>query len=136
MEIDLAYELLLKALLSLDKSFVRLRKKQSSEDPEDLLSEQDSCIHRFEICYDGFWKLIKKYLEKQFAVQLASPREIFKECFVKGLCSEQEAALFIDMIATRNLVTHTYSLKKVYEIMPLIPKYHAAMNAVMQRLKI
>lgn len=70
---------------------------------------QAGIIGLFEICYELSWKLMKRMLEVHGRIpdKLASPRTIIKLSYQHGMVSDERG--WLDMLYTRNDLTHTYS---------------------------
>lgn len=66
----------------------------------------DAMIHRFKVCVELSWKLLKGYLKYENIGEFSSPRTIIKESYVQKLIDEGE--LWLDMLEDRNLTSHTY----------------------------
>lgn len=69
---------------------------------------RDSVIQRFEFSFELAWKTLQLFLDHQ-GLEAGSPRQALKSAFVQGLiCDEGEADAWMNMLADRNLTTHTY----------------------------
>ncbi|MFA5021276.1 MAG: HI0074 family nucleotidyltransferase substrate-binding subunit [Patescibacteria group bacterium] len=132
---DQALELKMKefklALLRLEE-ILRIRKSKIN---------RDSAITRFAFSYELAWKTSKEFLRRFYDLEVASPRECFKELRRQGILTDQETETALAMIADRNLAAHTYnqkfadelydSIKKKYFVWlnNLSHKIHSAVNA-------
>ena len=88
---------------------------------EDLsLLEREGVVQRFEYTYELAWKTLKDYLEYNGNLNNIdiSPRNIFKEAYSAKIIKNQES--FIDMMLSRNLLSHTYDFIKFTEIIEKI----------------
>jgi nucleotidyltransferase substrate binding protein (TIGR01987 family) len=76
---------------------------------------KESCIQRFEICFDTSWKHLKKYMEEEHGiVDIAnSPNVIFKQAFASKII--EDAELWIEFNKKRGDTTHDYSGNKADE---------------------
>lgn len=76
----------------------------------------DGILHRFEFTFELSWKLLKDHLEYSGIVEnIGSPREIIKAAFKHGLI--ENADVWIDMMLSRNLLSHLYdedNSRKIY----------------------
>ncbi len=125
-----------KALKTLEVSFTILDEIKNGPHTTFIMSAQDSVIKRFEYCYDFFWKIIKLYLEESYnLIDVNSPKSVFRACVKHNFCSEKEGEELLDMIASRNLTTHTYDINEVERILPHIPKHFALMTTVTNRIE-
>ncbi len=101
-----------------DKAFVLLRSAFDEKKLEDFsLLEQEGIIQRFEYTYELAWKTLKDYLEYSGNLNLSeiTARNVFKEAFAANIISEEK--VFIDMMLSRNLLSHTYDFDKIYIIL-------------------
>ncbi len=96
---------------------------------------EDSCIQRFEYCFDSFWKFLKRYLETYHELEnINSPRAVFEGCVKQRLCSEQQGEQLIAMLEDRNVTTHTYDADKVRRIFPRVLEYYSLMKTIVDSL--
>jgi len=130
-----SYTLLLKALATLEKSFNTILIAQATNQQLLIEAAQDSTIQRFEYCFDGFWKFLKKYLLYHHNVEnLNSPRVVFQACVKQGICSEREGEQLIAMIDDRNETTHNYDADRVRKIFPHIENYYRLIQKIVDSL--
>lgn len=66
---------------------------------------RDSIIQRFEFTFELLWKTIKRVGEFEL-LECQSPKTCFSLAFRLGVIVEE--AVFLDMLACRNLTSHTY----------------------------
>lgn len=79
--------------------------------------EEQGLVQCFEYTFELSWKMMKDYLEDAgFAV--SSPRETIQTAFSSGLITDGHA--WIDALAKRNLMAHTYDEKNAAEAVRLI----------------
>ena len=81
--------------------------------------EKDGCIQRFEYCFELAWKTAKVVIKDQGSIDINSPKEAFKKCFVMGFILEEQ--VWFDMIDKRNSSVHTYNVSLANALMELIP---------------
>ena len=99
------------------KAFNLLKSVFEENDINELsLLEQEGVIQRFEYTYELAWKTLKDYLEYNGSLNNIdiSPRNIFKEAYSAKIIKNQND--FIDMMLSRNLLSHTYDFIKFKEI--------------------
>ena len=76
--------------------------------------ELEGIIQRFEYTFELAWKVWKDYLEND-GVELsrATPKPVIKECAASGIFEEAEISgdIYINMLESRNLLSHTYDFK-------------------------
>ena len=86
------------------------------EDFSEQLSEleKEGLIQRFEYTHELAWKVMKDYLEYQGTTDIGGSRDATREAFKIGLIENGE--IWMDMIKSRNLTTHTYNEATAEEI--------------------
>ena len=67
--------------------------------------EKEGLIQRFEVSFELSWKLLKDYLEAEGFI-VNSPRSAIKQAVENNIITDGE--LWMDMLYSRNLTTHTY----------------------------
>lgn len=113
---DQALELKLKKF---QKSLLTLEEAINAEE-NDL--KQDAIIKRFEYNFELCWKIVKIFLNKQFGVDIFSPKGCFRELRKNKLFSDGETEIFLKMIDDRNEVIHTYNEDFAKELCQKIKK--------------
>ena len=76
----------------------------------------EGIIQRFKYTYELAWKTLKDYLEYGGNLNNTdiTARNVFKEAYSAGIIKEQN--IFIDMMLSRNLLSHTYDFGKFKEV--------------------
>ncbi len=92
----------------------------------------DATIQRFEITYELMWKTLKNFLEDIHGIRAVSPRQVFKEAYALSFIDSDE--LFIEMLHSRNLLSHTYNEELANDIYHKCPSYLSAMQEVLKKL--
>lgn len=134
-ELNIPLSLLQKALQTFGKSFDVVTKATNLKDEELILATQDSCIQRFEYCFDSFWKFSKRYLEQVRNMQnLNSPRAAFSALLNQNIISAKEGETLLAMLIDRNETTHNYDAQQVREIFPNLKNYYILMESILERL--
>lgn len=105
---------------NLDKAFGQLKRGLAIEHPSDI--EQQGIIQSFEFTFELSWKTLKDYLEAQ-GLLCQFPREVIKQSFQNQILSEGE--IWLDMLAKRNLLAHTYDETLANEAYRLIKEHFA-----------
>ena len=82
----------------------------------------DATIQRFEFSYEMAWKTLKDVLALE-GIQIASPKEAFRQAFVLGWISDESE--WLNIIDDRNMTTHTYDEPLAREIYQRIESKHA-----------
>jgi nucleotidyltransferase substrate binding protein (TIGR01987 family) len=76
--------------------------------------EKQGLIQAFEYTYELAWNVMKDYFESQGDVTLYGSRDVFRLAFKRGLI--QEGEIWMDMIQSRALTSHTYNQNLAEEI--------------------
>lgn len=69
--------------------------------------EEQGLIQAFEYTYELSWNTIKDYFENQGDTNINGSRDAFRLAFRRGIIEEGE--LWMDMIKSRTLTSHTYN---------------------------
>ena len=93
---------------------------------------RDACLQRFEFCYELLWKTLKVFLEDIHGVRAVSPRQVFKEAFALSIIGEE--VTFVEMIESRNTLSHTYNEEQATKIYVKCAAYLEAMKNVLAQL--
>ncbi len=101
------------------------------------LLEKQGLIQSFEFTHELAWKVLKDFFEYQGNFNLKGSRDAVKEAFRNNLISDGK--LWLQMIETRNLTTHTYDQNTAEQVLSLIIQdYYPAildLGKVMNSLK-
>lgn len=65
----------------------------------------DSTIHRFEFCFELFWKNFKNLVEQQ-GKEALSPRQAISEAYIMKWFDDEK--IWLNMLKDRKLMSHTY----------------------------
>jgi nucleotidyltransferase substrate binding protein (TIGR01987 family) len=143
--LNLFYQMLMKAYARLSymaNKFVKAHNQFRcnplcvTEEEEEFIGYRDALIKRFELCYDLTWKYIKRYLQKKYSVELASPRKVFQELLTQNIATPEEVTMLLQMVEARNYTTHTYDENIAQEISFKIIDYAYLMNDIIHRLNL
>ena len=107
---------------------------------------RDACLQRFDcllfiVCmrqgvsgfsYELLWKTLKIFLEEIHGVRAVSPRQVFKEAFALSIIDEE--LTFVEMIESRNTLSHTYNEEQAAKIYVKCADYLKAMKNVLAQL--
>ena len=116
-------------LKSLEKALLQLSDAlEESESP----IVRDACLQRFEFSYELLWKTLKIFLEEIHGVRAVSPRQVFKEAFALSIIDEE--LTFVEMIESRNTLSHTYNEEQATKIYVKCADYLKAMKSVLAQL--
>jgi nucleotidyltransferase substrate binding protein (TIGR01987 family) len=102
-----------------NKAFFQLKSavEQSHERPLSRLEEQ-GLIQAFEFTHELAWNTIKDFLENRGVRDLYGSKDTTREAFKSGLIINGD--IWMDMIRSRNLTTHTYDENTAIAIASLI----------------
>jgi nucleotidyltransferase substrate binding protein (TIGR01987 family) len=138
-----AKQILLNQMLSTLANAIQLYQKKCTlldyskpETVEDLQAYRDSVIQRFEYSIDGFWKILKMYLEdvEGIVLETTGPKSIARIAALNHVISELESADLIIMIEQRNKTSHIYREEIADEIAKNAHKYLSLMQIIFNRL--
>ena len=93
----------------------------------------DATIQRFEFTYELMWKTLKIYLEDIHGIRTVSPRQVFKEAYSLSIVENED--IFLEMIKSRNLLSHIYNEDQAADIYKKCPSYLKAMRNIMHRIQ-
>ena len=104
------------------------------KDGADKLSllEKEGTLQRFEFTFELAWKVMKDYLESGgVIIDPLTPKNVIKQAFAAKIIDEGQ--IWIDMLLSRNLMSHTYDFTKFEEISKDVEKkYLPAMRQLEQ----
>ncbi len=101
--------------INLNRAFKQLHRGLNINVPSDI--EQQGIIQSFEFTFELAWKTLKDYMESQ-GVTCQFPREVIKQAFHHQIITNGES--WLDMLAKRNLLAHTYDEAMATEAYRLI----------------
>ena len=68
---------------------------------------RDSLIKRYEFTFELAWKTLKEFIDYEgYALSIASPKNVIAFAYREGFLDDEK--LWLDMLESRNLVTHDY----------------------------
>ena len=122
---EINYDKLKKALQRLDERYADYLNSFNRDElfKSDREALAESCIQRFETCFDTAWKHLKKYLETGIGLSDLpyGPRPIFRIAGENYLIDSVEK--WIDYNQKRIDTSHDYSEDKATETLALIPNF-------------
>ena len=86
-----------------EKAVNNLKEATGIISPSDV--ESAGIIQFFEVAFELAWKTLKDYLN-DLGYDIKAPRETIKQAFQDDIIEDGE--VWIEMLETRNLVSHTY----------------------------
>jgi nucleotidyltransferase substrate binding protein (TIGR01987 family) len=84
------------------------------------------CIQYFEFSFELAWKSVKRCAENEGIGDCNSPKSALKAAFSTGWIEEEE--VWLDMLMSRNRMSHTYSAASALTIYDKLPGYVAALQ--------
>jgi len=93
---------------------------------------RDAAIQRFEFTFELFWKVLKEYALRE-GLDPRSPRASIRTAFELGLIQDEQ--LFLKMLESRNLASHTYLEEDAEDIYTELPGFLKAMRAAVKAIK-
>lgn len=105
------------------KAFTQLREAVELSNKRELTDlEKQGVIQSFEYTYELSWNMIRDYLIYKGIIDIVGSRDAIKLAYKYGILKNGE--IWIEMINSRNLTTHTYNKKIVDQILDnIIQKY-------------
>ncbi|MCK5564298.1 MAG: nucleotidyltransferase substrate binding protein [Planctomycetes bacterium] len=83
--------------------------------------EKEGISQRFEFTFELAWKTMKDYMEHNgIVLDMISPKTVIKQAFASGVV--EDGQVWIDMLESRNLITHTYDKSNLLETLEKINK--------------
>ncbi len=106
-----------KALGQLDEGVALARERSLSR------LEEQGLIQAFEFTHELAWNMLKDFLEDRGTVRLYGSKDASREAFKRELVENGE--VWMGMIKSRNLSSHTYSESTAKQIVAkIIQEYH------------
>jgi nucleotidyltransferase substrate binding protein (TIGR01987 family) len=113
------------------KALNQLSRFMEREELNDL--EEQGLIQCFEYNHELAWKTQKDFLEAQGVTDLFGSKNVAKQAFASGLIDDGK--VWMDMIESRNLTSHTYNEETTRKIVTdIVYRYYAAFCVIHQKL--
>jgi nucleotidyltransferase substrate binding protein (TIGR01987 family) len=105
-------------LESLQRALAQLRaaREALAADPENEVIGM-AVIKAYEFSFELSWKTLKDLLNHE-GIDAQLPREVLRQAFAAGLL--EDGQLWIDMLEQRNLMAHTYDVRRARIALALI----------------
>jgi nucleotidyltransferase substrate binding protein (TIGR01987 family) len=103
-----------KAFRQLEEAVFLYRKRKLSN------LEKQGLIQSYEFTQELSWKVLKDFLESRGVQEIFGSKDAVKEAFKTGLI--ENGNIWMDMIKSRNMSSHTYDESTIEEIIDLINK--------------
>ncbi len=109
-----------RALAQLDKFMAREKLNEL---------EEQGLIQSFEYNHELAWKTQKDFLQEQGVQGLYGSKNVAREAFSTGLI--EDGQVWMDMIQSRNLTSHTYNEETTQKIIKdIVDRYYPAFHAL------
>ena len=117
-----------------DKAFSQLKEAVELAGRRQLSRlEAQGLIQGFEYSHELAWKTLKDFLEERGVRALYGSRDTTRAAFSAGLIAD--GATWMDMIASRNLTSHTYNEATAAQVVSaILDSYFAEFKALQTRL--
>ena len=90
------------------------------------------CIQYFEFTFELAWKTIKRIAEEDGFPECNSPKSAFKVAFTNGWLQDEE--IWLEMLSSRNKMSHTYSAEEALDVFDKLPAYADAFQQLVENL--
>ena len=109
-----AFSKLEEAVKTIEKDYVQNEVGQVSAESflDDIIKE--GVIQRFEYTHELAWNVIKDYLAEVGGIKIYGSKDASREAFANNLIDDGD--IWMEMIKSRNLTTHTYNEDTADEI--------------------
>lgn len=95
--------------------------------------EEQGMIQAFEFTHELAWNTLKDFLESRGAQNIYGSKDVTREAFKAGLIENGE--IWMDMIRSRNLTTHTYDEATALKIVKAVTdNYCSAFKGLQAKL--
>lgn len=119
------------------KAFLQLEEAVQLSQARSLSKlELQGLIQAFEFTHELAWNVMKDYIEQVGGQKLIGSKDTTRESFQKGLI--QDGQMWMDMILSRNLSSHTYNEdtanqihhRVVEQFYPAFKQFHVKMESL------
>lgn len=95
--------------------------------------EEQGLIQAFEFTHELAWNVLKDFLEERGVFNLYGSKDTTREAYKRGLLEDGD--VWMDMIKSRNLSSHTYNPGIAESIRrAIVENYHAAFKQMSEKL--
>jgi nucleotidyltransferase substrate binding protein (TIGR01987 family) len=92
------------------------------------------CIQYFEFSFELAWKTVKRIAEEDGISECNSPKAALKVAFSNGWINEED--VWLDMLMSRNKMSHTYNAAAALTIYDKLPEYLVALKQLVAQLNL
>jgi nucleotidyltransferase substrate binding protein (TIGR01987 family) len=109
----------------------RFSEAMAEEHTSDI--EKAGCIQYFEFTFELSWKAIKSVAAETGLSDCLSPKAALKCAFGQGWINDE--ALWLDMLASRNRMSHTYEAESALDVYQKLGAYVPAFRELYSNLR-
>jgi len=100
--------------------------------PSDNDVVKAGCIQYFEFSFELAWKTIKRFAEDEGIADCNSPKSALKAAFANRWIETEN--VWLDMLMSRNKMSHTYDAASVLEVYGRLNEYLTAIRGLVDAL--
>ena len=116
-------------LIDLKKALVQFMEALSMPAENDVIKA--GCIQYFEFSFELAWKTIKRIAGDEGLADCNSPKSALKAAFSNGWVDAEE--VWLEMLSSRNKISHTYSAEDALDIFDKLPAYADALQQLVEK---
>ena len=120
-----------KILTDLNKAIAEFNDALSTPAQSNLIKA--GCIQYFEFCFELAWKTIKIISAEQ-GIDCQSPKSCLKQAYQAGWINNEN--VWLDMLNTRNRMSHTYDSQSALGIYQNLPLYCKEIQSLYHTLSV
>lgn len=94
---------------------------------------RDASIQRFEYTFELCWKMLRRYLSAETAVDAFNLKDLFRHAGRQGLIADVES--WFAYLKGRNLTSHTYNEKTAEETYTLAAAFLPDAQSLLEKLR-
>ena len=107
--------------------------RDALEEPARLDLIKAGCIQYFEFSFELGWKACKVVSAEQGLPDCLSPKACLRQAFTQGWIEDE--TVWLEMLDARNRMAHTYDARKALEIYESLPRFHSALQKLLNTLQ-
>lgn len=95
---------------------------------------QDATLRRYKICFNLYWKTLKKFLASE-GVELTTPKDVFRKAYQFNLIDDEK--MWIQMLHNWDRMLHLYTeeeakivLEKIFTYGPILEKNYEKLQDI------
>lgn len=116
-------------LADFEKALVQFQSALEMPAENDVIKA--GCIQYFEFSFELAWKTVKRIAEGEGLADCNSPKSALKAAFSNGWIEDEE--MWLDMLSSRNKMSHTYSAEDAIDIFEKLPSYATALRKLVEK---